>query len=39
VPSKDHVFKDITPCGIYCEGFQEATTLEIAWFEEHLKRK
>jgi dienelactone hydrolase/Ca2+-binding EF-hand superfamily protein len=37
VPSKYHVVKGITHYGIYREGFQEATTLEIAWFEEHLK--
>nr|MDH4453529.1 DUF1549 domain-containing protein [Verrucomicrobiota bacterium] len=37
VPSKYHVVKGITHYGIYREGFQEATALEIAWFEEHLK--
>jgi dienelactone hydrolase/Ca2+-binding EF-hand superfamily protein len=37
VPSKFHVVKGITHYGIYREGFQEATALEIAWFEEHLK--
>ncbi|MFN0075528.1 MAG: alpha/beta fold hydrolase [Prosthecobacter sp.] len=37
VPSKYHVIKGITHYGIYREGFQEASTLEIAWFEEHLK--
>ncbi len=37
VPSKYHVVKGITHYGIYREGFQEATTLEIAWFDEHLK--
>lgn len=37
VPSKYHVIKGITHYGIYREGFQEATALEIAWFEEHLK--
>jgi len=37
VPSKYHVVKGITHYGIYREGFQEATALEIAWFDEHLK--
>ena len=37
VPSKYHVVKGITHYGIYREGFHEATMLEIAWFEEHLK--
>ena len=37
VPSKYHVVKGITHYGIYREGFEEATALEIAWFEEHLK--
>ena len=37
VPSKYHVVKGITHYGIYREGFQEATAVEIAWFEEHLK--
>ncbi len=37
VPSKYHVVKGITHYGIYREGFQEATALEISWFEEHLK--
>jgi dienelactone hydrolase len=36
VPSKYHVVKGITHYGIYREGFEEATALEIAWFEEHL---
>ena len=38
VPSKYHVVKGITHYGIYREGFDEASKLEIAWFEEHLKR-
>ena len=37
VPSKYHVVKGITHYGIYREGFEEATTLEMAWFEEHLR--
>jgi cephalosporin-C deacetylase-like acetyl esterase len=36
VPSKYHVVKGITHYGIYREGFEEATALEIAWFAEHL---
>jgi len=37
MPSKVHVVKGITHYGICREGFQEATALEIAQFEEHLK--
>jgi len=37
VPSKYHVVKGITHYGIYREGFEEATALETAWFEEHLR--
>lgn len=37
VPSKYHVVKGITHYGIYREGFEEASKLEITWFEEHLK--
>ena len=37
VPSKYHVIKGITHYGIYREGFNEATELELAWFNEHLK--
>ena len=37
VPSKYHVIKGITHYGIYREGFQEATALELAWLDEHLK--
>ncbi len=37
VPAELHVVKDITHYGIYKEGFEEATKLEIAWFSKHLK--
>jgi len=37
VPVKYHVIKGISHYGIYKEGFQEATDLELAWFTEHLK--
>lgn len=37
VPSAYHVIKGITHYGIYREGFEEATQLELAWFTQHLK--
>ena len=37
VPVKYHVIKGISHYGIYREGFDEATTLELAWFDEYLK--
>ena len=37
VPSVYHVVKGITHYGIYREGFEEATNLELAWFTQHLK--
>jgi dienelactone hydrolase/cytochrome c553 len=37
VPSAYHVIKGITHYGIYREGFEEATQLEVAWFTQHLK--
>lgn len=37
VPAEYHVIKGITHYGIYKEGFEEATTLEVAWFDKHLK--
>jgi len=37
VPSAYHVIKGITHYGIYREGFKEATDLELAWFDKHLK--
>jgi dienelactone hydrolase len=36
-PVKYHILKGATHYGIYREGFEAATALEIAWFEEHLK--
>ncbi len=37
VPAKYHVIKGITHYGIYRVGFDEATKLELEWFDEHLK--
>jgi dipeptidyl aminopeptidase/acylaminoacyl peptidase len=37
VPSKLHVFKGITHYGVYGEGFEEATQVELEWFNAHLK--
>ena len=37
VPSSIHVIKGITHYGVYNEGFDEATSVEIDWFEKHLK--
>lgn len=37
VPAEYHVIKGITHYGIYKEGFDEATNLEVAWFDKHLK--
>ena len=37
VPSKLHVIKDIGHYGVYREGFEEATRVELEWFDEHLK--
>jgi hypothetical protein len=37
VPAEYHVIKGITHYGIYREGFKEATDLELAWFDKHLK--
>jgi hypothetical protein len=37
VPSGFHVVKGITHFGIYREGFEEATNVELAWFDMHLK--
>lgn len=39
VPSAYHVIKGITHYGIYREGFDEATMLELAFFRTHLKGK
>jgi dipeptidyl aminopeptidase/acylaminoacyl peptidase len=37
VPSRYHVIKGITHYGIYREGFEEATRVELEWFDRHLK--
>jgi dienelactone hydrolase len=37
VPTDYVVIKGITHYGIYREGFEEATRVEIAWFNQHLK--
>ncbi|MCB1210225.1 MAG: alpha/beta fold hydrolase [Verrucomicrobiales bacterium] len=37
VPSKLHVIKGITHYGVYGEGFEEATRVELEWFETYLK--
>jgi dipeptidyl aminopeptidase/acylaminoacyl peptidase len=37
VPSLLHVIKGITHYGVYREGFDEATKLEVEWFDRHLK--
>lgn len=37
VPCAYHVLKGITHYGVYNEAFDEATKLELAWFDEHLK--
>jgi hypothetical protein len=37
VPTAGHAIKGITHYGIYREGFKEATDLELAWFDKHLK--
>ncbi len=37
VPVEYHVIKGITHYGIYREGFEEATKLELAFFLKHLK--
>lgn len=36
VPARYHLIKGISHYGVYREGFQEATDLELAWFKEHL---
>ena len=38
VPSDYHVIKGITHYGVYNEGFQEATRVELEWFDKHLKK-
>jgi dipeptidyl aminopeptidase/acylaminoacyl peptidase len=39
VPVAYHVLKGMTHYGIYREGFEEATRLELDWFTKHLKPK
>ena len=39
VPAKYHVIKGITHYGVYGEGFDEATKVELEWFDKHLKGK
>lgn len=38
VPVEYHVIPGISHYGIYREGFTEATRLELAWFDKHLKQ-
>jgi len=38
VPSAFHVIKGISHYGVYNEGFQEATRVELEWFDQHLKK-
>jgi len=38
VPVAYHILKDITHYGIYREGFEEATRLELEWFTRHLQQ-
>ena len=38
VPVAYHVMKGITHYGIYREGFEEASRLELEWFTQHLKK-
>ena len=37
VPSDFHVVAGITHYGVYREGFEEATKVEVAWFNQYLK--
>jgi hypothetical protein len=37
IASRYHVLKGITHYGVYREGFDEATKVELAWFDEHLR--
>ena len=37
VPSEVHVLKNATHYSVYAEAFDEATRVEIAWFDKHLK--
>jgi dipeptidyl aminopeptidase/acylaminoacyl peptidase len=38
VPSAYHVIKGITHYGVYAEAFEEATRVEIEWFDKYLKK-
>jgi len=38
VPSRYHVIPGITHYGVYREGFEEATRVELEWFDRHLKK-
>lgn len=38
VPTSLHVLKDMTHYSVYKEGFDEATKLEIRWFETHHQK-
>ena len=38
VPSAFHVIKGITHYGVYYEAFEEATRVEVEWFDTHLKK-
>ncbi len=37
IPAKLHTIPGITHYGVYREGFEEATRLELEWFDRHLK--
>lgn len=37
IRSKYHIIRGITHYGVYRDGFEEATPVEIEWFNEHLK--
>lgn len=38
VPSEFHVIKGITHYGVYLEAFDEATRVEVEWFDQYLKK-
>jgi len=37
VPSAYHIIKGITHYGVYNEGFEEASRVEVEWYDRHLK--
>lgn len=37
VPSDYHIIKGITHYGVYSEGFEEASRVEVEWYDKHLK--